>query len=90
MLYDQSEPYAINLDSSIIPSYLSPRDYFGPIIIPEDSLFVLGDNRDNSADSRFWGFVDKKTIKAKVVNVYWSWDKSNKKVRWDRIGKFIK
>ena len=84
------EPYSISLDPHIIPQKTQPRDFFGPIIVPKNHLFVLGDNRDYSSDSRFWGFLPIKGIKGKVSNIYWSWDKENRKVRWKRIGKSVK
>lgn len=62
------------------------NDNFGPIVVPENSLFVLGDNRDNSMDSRYWGFVDKTTVKGKAFVIYWSWDSNKSQVRWERIG----
>jgi signal peptidase I len=62
------------------------NDNFGPITVPENSLFVLGDNRDNSMDSRHWGFVDETTIKGKALLIYWSWDPKKNLVRWERIG----
>lgn len=82
------EPYVIHSDHSIMPK--GSRDNFGPVTVPEDALFVMGDNRDQSNDSRFWGFIEKSAVKGKAYVIYWSWDKENFKVRWDRIGKIIK
>ena len=84
------EHYTINIDNQIIPPKTQPRDFFGPVIVPKNYLFMLGDNRDYSSDSRFWGFLPIEGVKGKVSNIYWSWDKENKKARWKRIGKFVK
>lgn len=83
------ENYIFYQDSRILPKNVQPRDNFGPIKIPEDSLFVMGDNRDRSYDSRFWGFVKKSTVKGKAVSIYWSLDRDHNSVRWDRVGKNI-
>jgi signal peptidase I len=65
------------------------RDNFGPVTVPPDSYFVMGDNRDQSLDSRFWGFVKLNKIRGKAFLVYWSWDGADTWVRWSRIGRVI-
>lgn len=62
-----------NTDQRIIPGDLSFRDNFGPYTVPAEEYFVLGDNRDDSRDSRFWGSVPEENIRGKAVFVYWSW-----------------
>jgi len=72
------------------------RDTYGPIMVPPNSLFVMGDNRDNSEDSRSWGFVPLNNVLGKAVILYWSLDRDRQapsllpKVRWQRIGKLIR
>lgn len=79
------ENYVIHLDPGINPD----RDHYGPVTVPADSLFVMGDNRDASNDSRFFGFVHFNEVVAKVTYIYWSWDAETSSVRWERVGKKI-
>ena len=76
-------------EEMILPKGSEPRDNLGPITIPSDSLFVMGDNRDRSYDSRFWGFVKKNEIKGKAFIIYWSWDRDRFLPRLSRIGNLI-
>jgi signal peptidase I len=85
----QNEPYAVHKDNAVIPAHVTKRDYFGPQQVPKDMLFVMGDNRDRSADSRFWGFVPMSKVKGKAFLIYWSWGGFLKDIKWSRIGKII-
>ena len=78
------EPYIQHLDNDV--GY--PRDDFDTLVVPKDKVFVMGVNRDQSYDSRYWGFVDIKSIRGKALIIYWSWDPNNW-VRFNRTGRLI-
>jgi signal peptidase I len=78
------------------PKYQPTRDNWGPIVVPPERYFVLGDNRENSEDSRYWGFVDRAQIRGQPWRVYYSLapglDAATswfERVRWDRLGTMI-
>ena len=75
-------PMSKNIDKRIIPGDLSYRDNFGPYTVPEGEYFVVGDNRDDSRDSRFWGCVPRENIRGKAVFVYWSWEPDEDPPGW--------
>jgi len=87
-----SLPQEVHKDHQIVPAMAGPRDFAGPIKVPKNSFFVMGDNRDFSFDSRFWGFVPQEKIKGLAFIKYWSWDAKADllhKIRWGRIGQPI-
>jgi len=72
-----------HIDSRILAAEVSNRDNFGPFTVPDGQYFVMGDNRDDSQDSRFWGCVDKKYIKGRAIFVYFSYEPDPTSPKWE-------
>ncbi len=84
------DPWGIHKDPIIYPREMNPRDNFGPYKIPPNNYFVMGDNRDESFDSRFWGPVAYKYIRGTPIIIYFSWNSKADwlhKIRWNRFFK---
>jgi signal peptidase I len=77
---DVAEPEVIHRDPAFfanapeVPESLRKRDELGPLVVPAGSFFAMGDNRDNSLDSRYWGAVPQSLVRGRAVLVYWSYD----------------
>ncbi len=82
--FDKKEP----------PGFIAAVENFGPVVVAKDCLFVMGDNRNNSEDSRFWGALPLDDVLGKAFLIYFSWngraEDTLDKVRWSRIGKSIR
>jgi len=98
---DDMHPWMTWQEEYLLPregngSYRPTRDNWGPLVIPEDRYFMLGDNRDTSLDSRYWGLLEGWRLEGRAVLVYYSYNKDSlrpfpwlREVRWSRIGDFV-
>lgn len=96
-VFINGQPYSVDQevykDDNMLPASVGPRDFMTPFKVPDNQYFVLGDNRDFSYDSRFWGFVDDSKIKGLAFIKYWSWNRNAdllERVRFERIGRPIR
>ena len=91
-VYYMEEPPALPddvLSDTFHASGGDPRESYGPVTVPPNHYFVMGDNRDNSQDSRYWGFLPREYVKGKALVIYWSFDAEAGNMlsgtRWNRL-----
>jgi signal peptidase I len=87
------DPWGVYIDRPDWTRFPGGAGKYEHVTVPKDHIFVLGDNRDNSQDGRYWGFVNLKDVKGKAFIIYFSWNSNSDdligKIRWSRFGKLI-
>jgi signal peptidase I len=94
--FEWQRPFLLARSDDDRRHYHPQRDEWGPLVVPAGKYFVLGDNRDDSSDSRYWGFVDATAVKGRTLLVYFSYDRGTHDalpwltdIRWSRLGSLI-
>jgi signal peptidase I len=82
--------YVVGAPGADPARYHPTRDNWGPLALPAGGYFVLGDNRDNSLDGRYWGLLAADDIIGEAGRVYFSWDATTGGIRWARIGQWLR
>lgn len=86
--FNWQRPYVAAKAAMDTSRYVASRNTWGPLVVPRGEYFVLGDNRDNSLDSRYWGFLPRADVQARVRRVYFSRDTTGR-IRWSRFGQRV-
>jgi len=87
------EPYVHFLEASHMAGEVTSfdvRERYGPVTVPKDQYFVMGDNRDNSQDSRYWGFLPRDYVKGKALVIYWSYEAGREDYQEETAGATVK
>ena len=84
-----NNPHERHTDARTLPAVAGPRDNFGPVLVPAGSYFMMGDNRDESYDSRYWGFVPAADIVGVAMVKYWSKIPHTWTIRWASLGRIV-